>query len=226
MKGAPNPNTLWFTLLVEELCRQGCSTFCVAPGSRSTPLALAAARHPRVRLVTCLDERALGFFALGHGRGSGRPACVVTTSGTAVAELLPSVVEASLQGVPLLLLTADRPPELLDCGANQTVDQTKIFGSYIRWENTLPPPDDRLPARLYLSAAAHAVARARGASPGPVHLNLPFREPLVPSEVSWNRRGPALEGLEMWIDSRGPFTQHVGIHDVGGGMGGLSLIHI
>jgi len=220
LKGAPNPNTLWCTLLVEELCRQGCSTFCVAPGSRSTPLALAAARHPRVRLVTCLDERALGFFALGHGRGSGRPACVVTTSGTAVAELLPSVVEASLQGVPLLLLTADRPPELLDCGANQTVDQTKIFGSYIRWENTLPPPDDRLPARLYLSAAAHAVARARGASPGPVHLNLPFREPLVPSEVSWNRRGPALEGLEMWIDSRGPFTQHVGIHDVGGGMGG------
>jgi len=127
LRGAPNSNTLWCTLLVEELCRQGCSTFCVAPGSRSTPLALAAARHPRVRLVTCLDERALGFFALGHGRGSGRPACVVTTSGTAVAELLPSVVEASMQGVPLLLLTADRPPELLDCGANQTVDQTKNF---------------------------------------------------------------------------------------------------
>ncbi|GIL93096.1 hypothetical protein Vretimale_16742 [Volvox reticuliferus] len=121
----PPPTSKWpgGALLVEELCRLGVNMFCVAPGSRSSPLAHAIASHPRARLNVCIDERSLGFWALGYGRSSGRPAAVVTSSGTAVANLLPAVVEASLSGVPLLLLTADRPAELRDTAANQTIDQ-------------------------------------------------------------------------------------------------------
>ncbi|GIL93095.1 hypothetical protein Vretifemale_20557 [Volvox reticuliferus] len=123
----PPPTSKWpgGALLVEELCRLGVNMFCVAPGSRSSPLAHAIASHPRARLNVCIDERSLGFWALGYGRSSGRPAAVVTSSGTAVANLLPAVVEASLSGVPLLLLTADRPAELRDTAANQTIDQTR-----------------------------------------------------------------------------------------------------
>eukprot|EP00887_Chlorella_sp_A99_P005642 scaffold1.g5642.t1 len=122
---APNINLLWAGLLVEELCRLGCNTFCVAPGSRSSPLTAAIAAHPRARLVPCIDERSLGFWALGYGRATGRPAAVVTTSGTAVANLLPAVVEAGQAGVPLLLLTGDRPAELRDTASNQTIDQVR-----------------------------------------------------------------------------------------------------
>ena len=178
LASAPNINHLWAGLLVEELVRQGTTFFVVCPGSRSTPLAVAVAQNPRAEALVHWDERAAAFVALGWGRATGRPAAVVTTSGTAVANLFPAAVEADADGVPLLLLTADRPPELRETGANQTVRQPPVFQDVARWALDWPVPTVDVPARWVLSTAAHAVARAVD-PPGPVHLNLPFREPLA-----------------------------------------------
>ncbi|GFR45865.1 hypothetical protein Agub_g7316 [Astrephomene gubernaculifera] len=207
---APNINVAWAGLLVEELCRLGVNMFCVAPGSRSSPLTHAIASHPRARLNVCIDERSLGFWALGYGRACpGRPAAVVTSSGTAVANLLPAVVEASLSGVPLLLLTADRPAELRDTAANQTIDQTKIFGGFVRWFFDLPPPAAEVPGRTALTTASTAFrAAVAGPQPGPVHINLQFREPLAPVEAPWPRDA-FLRGLAAWQDSQLPYTSHI-----------------
>ncbi|MEJ7820228.1 MAG: thiamine pyrophosphate-binding protein, partial [Rubrobacteraceae bacterium] len=119
----PEANRLWATLLVEELRRCGVGLFCVAPGSRSTPLVAALASDPKAKALVHFDERGTAFAALGYARATGRPAAWITTSGTAVANGLPAIVEASTDGVPMILLTADRPPELRQTGANQTIDQ-------------------------------------------------------------------------------------------------------
>lgn len=202
MRDQPNINAVWGALIVEELRRQGVEHFVIAPGSRSGPLVAAAARGG-VRTAIWIDERGAAFHALGLARASGVPAAVITTSGTAVASLLPAVVEASLDGVPLVLLTADRPPELRDVGANQTIEQRGIFGGYLRWSFDLPCPDDRLPARMALTAADEAVRRALHEA-GPVQLNCPFREPLAPGAVPWERG--CLEGTAFWETSGIPFT--------------------
>ena len=145
-------------------------------------MALATRAHPGLTVRVLLDERSAGFFALGLARASRRPVAIVVTSGTAVANLLPSVVEASLARVPLVLLTADRPPELRDRGAPQTIDQVRIFGGYVRWFAELPPLDGAPETRRHArSVVGRAVAVARGRPAGPVHLNVGFREPLVPS---------------------------------------------
>jgi 2-succinyl-5-enolpyruvyl-6-hydroxy-3-cyclohexene-1-carboxylate synthase len=168
--------------MVEALAEAGITDVIVCPGSRSTPLALATRAHPALTVRVLLDERSAGYFALGLARASRRPVAVVVTSGTAVANLLPSVVEASLARVPLVLLTADRPSELRDRGAPQTIDQVRIFGGNVRWFAELPlldgGPETRRHAR---SVVGRAVAVARGRPAGPVHLNIGFREPLVPS---------------------------------------------
>ena len=164
------------------LVRSGVSEVAISPGSRSTPLALAVARERGLRVHVHLDERASGFFALGAAKATGRPAAVVTTSGTAAANLFPAVVEASMARVPLLLLTADRPPELRGVGANQTIDQVELFGSYVRWFVDAEIPTASENARsMWEDLARQAMARSIGRPPGPVHVNLPFREPLVPS---------------------------------------------
>lgn len=168
--------------IAQELVDAGVTEVIVCPGSRSTPLALAARAHPGLRVRVLLDERAAGFFALGLARASRRPVAVVVTSGTAVANLLPAVVEASLARVPLVLLTADRPPELRDRGAPQTIDQVGIFGGHVRWSSDLPLLDGASDTRRHVrSVVARAVAIAWGSPAGPVHLNVPFREPLVPT---------------------------------------------
>ncbi len=168
--------------IAEELVQAGVTEVVVCPGSRSTPLALATRAHPGLGVRVLLDERSAGFFALGLARASRRPVAVVVTSGTAVANLLPAIVEASLARVPLVLLTADRPPELRDRGAPQTIDQVGIFGGHVRWYAELPLLDGSPEIRRHVrSVVGRAVATAGGGPAGPVHLNVPFREPLVPS---------------------------------------------
>jgi 2-succinyl-5-enolpyruvyl-6-hydroxy-3-cyclohexene-1-carboxylate synthase len=181
---APNRNTLWAEAFVDELARGGVSAVCITPGSRSTPLTVAFDRHEDVRVLSHLDERSSAFFALGRARRTGELTPLVCTSGTAAANFHPAVIEASQARVPLLLLTADRPPELRDSGANQTIDQEKLFGSSIRWYRDVAEPeaDDRK-LRSLRTTAARALAKATTAPAGPVHLNFPFRKPLEPTPV-------------------------------------------
>lgn len=180
----PNRNTLWAETLVEELVASGVESVCLAPGSRSTPLVVAFDSHPDVTAFSHLDERSAAFFALGRGRRTGRPTPVICTSGTAAANFHPAVLEASEGRVPLLVLTADRPPELYDSGANQTTDQQRLYGDAVRYERTLPEPEaDARKLRSLRVTAARAVAESTGTPPGPVHLNVPFRKPLEPTPV-------------------------------------------
>jgi 2-succinyl-5-enolpyruvyl-6-hydroxy-3-cyclohexene-1-carboxylate synthase len=163
---------------VDELAAQGVDFACISPGSRSAPLAMALQRHPRIKVLVQIDERCASFFAVGLGKATGRPAVVLSTSGTAAAEFHPAVIEAAYSRTPLIVLTADRPPELQGVGANQAIDQQHLYGSAVRWFVDPGVPVD-LPnaARTWRRLAARAVAEAAG---GPVHVNLPFREPLVP----------------------------------------------
>ena len=168
---------------VEELVRAGVRDAVVCPGSRSTGLALALAAHDGLRVRVLLDERSAAFFGIGLARATRRPVVLLATSGTAAAEFLPAVVEASLGRVPLVVLTADRPVELRDKGAAQTIDQAHLYGRQVRWFSELPILDGE-PATLahvrWVAGRAVAVAAGAGGAPGPVHLNAPFREPLVP----------------------------------------------
>ncbi len=169
--------------LVEGLSAGGVKAVVVAPGSRSTPLALAFARHPTVRLFMHYDERAAAYFALGLADAARRPVALVCTSGTAAANFLPAVVEASLADIPLVVLTADRPPELRDVGAPQTVEQRNLYGSFVRWFYECPLPDMKESQDgRYARIGFRAATRAASTHPGPVHVNAPFREPLLIGE--------------------------------------------
>jgi 2-succinyl-5-enolpyruvyl-6-hydroxy-3-cyclohexene-1-carboxylate synthase len=169
-------------VLVDELARQGVQAVCISPGSRSTPLTLAFARHGGFDIHVHLDERSSAFFALGRAKASGRPVALVCTSGTAAANYLPAIVEASQSRIPLLVLTADRPPTLRGTGANQTIDQRALYGVYVRlFQETPLPSANPGAARTWRAIAARAVDVALGAPSGPVHLNMPFDEPLTPS---------------------------------------------
>ena len=193
-------------VLVDELVRGGVREAVLAPGSRSAPLALAlhaADAAGQLRLHVRIDERSAAFLALGLAKASGVPVPVVTTSGTAVLNLHPAVAEASEAGVPLLLLTADRPPELRGAGANQTVDQVKAFGGFVRWFVEVGAPTERPGEVAYWRSLACKALAAAMHDPGPVHLNCAFREPLVPDgDESW------LEPLDGRGDGR-PWTQVV-----------------
>lgn len=197
-----NPATALATVLVDELVRCGLTEVVLAPGSRSAPLALAAHADSRVRLHVRIDERSAAFLALGLARRTGRPVALMCTSGTAAANFHPAVVEAHESGVPLLLLTADRPPELRDTGASQTIDQIKMYGTAVRWFSEVGVPEDR-PGQVayWRSLVCRAYQRSLGpADPGPVHLNLAFREPLVPDgDASWCE---SLDG-----DANGPWVR-------------------
>ncbi|MFP5342532.1 MAG: 2-succinyl-5-enolpyruvyl-6-hydroxy-3-cyclohexene-1-carboxylic-acid synthase [Candidatus Limnocylindria bacterium] len=169
---------------VEELVRAGVREAVVCPGSRSTPLALALAAHDGLRTSVLLDERSAGFVALGMARTSHRPVVLLGTSGTAVVNFAPAVVEASLARVPLVVLTADRPIELRDRGAAQTIDQIGLYGRHVRWATELPLPDVAPETLAHTrSVAGRAVATAVAGPAGPVHVNAPFREPLIPDGV-------------------------------------------
>jgi 2-succinyl-5-enolpyruvyl-6-hydroxy-3-cyclohexene-1-carboxylate synthase len=176
-----NPSTALATVLVDELIRGGVTEAVLCPGSRSAPLAFALHRadaEHRLRLHVRIDERTAGFLALGLAKASGRPVPVVTTSGTAAVNLHPAVVEASHSGVPLLAVTADRPPELRGVGANQTIDQLRLYGDAVVLFVDVPAPDDRVgQVAQWRNVAGRALAALHN---GPVHLNVPLRDPLVP----------------------------------------------
>jgi len=204
----PNINAVHAFATIEELSRCGVQHFFLAPGSRSSPLAVAIVRSLRARYTVCHDERGAAFLALGYVRSRRAPAAVLTSSGTATANLFPAVVEAAQEALPMVVLTADRPPELRDSGANQAIDQVKMFGGYVRWFKDVPCPTDKVSVRNVLSDADYAYACAvgvMGGDPGPVHLNLMFREKLAPTEEEWSRS--CIEGLQSWSKTSAPFTQ-------------------
>ncbi len=163
---------------VDELAQQGVEYACVSPGSRSAPIAMALQRHPKISVFVQIDERSGSFFALGLAKATDKPVVVLSTSGTAAAEFHAAVVEAYHSRTPLIVLTADRPPELREVGANQAIDQQHLYGSAVLWFfDPGVPVESPSAARIWRRLAARAYAEA---ARGPVHLNLPFREPLVP----------------------------------------------
>jgi 2-succinyl-5-enolpyruvyl-6-hydroxy-3-cyclohexene-1-carboxylate synthase len=181
---APSPTVATYRLLrafCDELTRCGMQFACTSPGSRNTPLVLSLVRDPGLRCFSHIDERCAGFFAVGAAKASGRPVAVTCTSGTAAAELAPAVVEAHWARVPLIVLTADRPAQLRDVGAGQAIDQLKLYGDAAKWfaEVELPPVLDAAAMRWMRQLACRAYWTALEGRPGPVHLNLPLREPLI-----------------------------------------------
>ncbi|HWG12080.1 MAG TPA: 2-succinyl-5-enolpyruvyl-6-hydroxy-3-cyclohexene-1-carboxylic-acid synthase [Streptosporangiaceae bacterium] len=201
-----NPSTALAVALADELIRCGLTDAVLAPGSRSAPLAMELHRRAErgeLRLHVRIDERSAAYLAMGLGKASGRPAAVLCTSGTAAASFHPAVVEASESCLPLLVLTADRPPELRGTGANQAIDQIKLYGDSVRWFCEVGVPEDRagqvgywrsLACRAWGLASGRQVSGAAGAAAGPVHLNLAFRDPLVPDGPVAGEPGPSENG--------------------------------
>lgn len=176
-----NVNSLWGSVLVETLARLGVRQAVISPGSRSTPLTVQFAAHPSFEAIPVLDERSAAFFALGLARQSHRPVVLLCTSGTAGANYFPALIEARESGVPLIVITADRPPEMRECRSGQTIDQQKLFGGYVNFYHELCVPEASVALLRYLrQTVAHAVERAQWPVGGPVHLNAPFRDPLPP----------------------------------------------
>ncbi len=202
----PAVTTAWVRAFIDELARVGVEHVCVSPGSRSTPLVMACARDDRLRMWVHLDERCSGFFALGVGKTTRRPAAVITTSGTATANLFPAVIEASQAGVPLLVLTADRPYRLLGTDANQTIDQSKLYGSFARESLDAGEPSEhdlRRGRTLACRAAAVTMGTVPGGmAPGPVHVNFHFDKPLEPAELSTERTASLRAADAVALDGR------------------------
>lgn len=201
---------------IAQLDHSGVHHVVICPGSRSTPLTLAFARHKSFRSWLHLDERSAAYFALGLARQLGEAVALVCTSGTAAANFLPAVIEASISRIPLIVLTADRPPEARDVGAAQTIDQVRLYGSHVRWFVDMPPADGT-PAleQTAQAVAARAASVALEAPMGPVHVNFPFREPLVeaaasnvplefpaaPITVTRVAQAPAPEAVAAFVDA-------------------------
>lgn len=181
MKLNINRNIFWTETFVDELTSLGVKYACISPGSRNTPLTLAFAQNKKIKSFVIIDERSCGFFALGLAKEHGSPVAIVCTSGTATAELYPSIIEAYQQRVPLIICTADRPPESLDCGANQTINQNNLYRNHIRWfvDAGLPEPTERRIKHIRV-LTRRAVYECNLNSRGPVHLNFPFRKPFEP----------------------------------------------
>lgn len=176
-----NVNTLWASILVETLHRCGVTMAVICPGSRSTPLTVAFASHPKIEAIPILDERSAAFFALGRAKKIGLPTVLICTSGTAGANFYPAVIEAKESAIPLIILTADRPPELRNCHAGQTIDQVKLYGNLPNWQCELAVPEANLAMVRYLRQnTIQAWQQSLFPIPGVVHLNIPLREPLAP----------------------------------------------
>ncbi|TAE32465.1 MAG: 2-succinyl-5-enolpyruvyl-6-hydroxy-3-cyclohexene-1-carboxylic-acid synthase [Candidatus Kapaibacterium sp.] len=218
---AENITFLWARLIIEECLRNGIRVFCISSGSRSTPLAYALAQasttHNHLEIIHCADERAAAFYALGYARAQRIPAALICTSGTAVANYLPAIVEAAQDAVPMLVLTADRPPELLDTGANQAIKQHAIFGEYVRWYFDMPCPNEAISPAFVLSTISHACFRAVNTPSGAVHINCQFRErPPSQQEMPAQETIPVsyMKPLQHWLQHTFPFTRSPEHHTV------------
>jgi 2-succinyl-5-enolpyruvyl-6-hydroxy-3-cyclohexene-1-carboxylate synthase len=180
-----NKNFIWAKAFVNQLCDLGVRFACISPGSRSTPLTLAFAEQKKIKCFVHIDERVSGFFALGLAKASGMPVAIVTTSGTATAELYPAIIEAYQQRIPLIICTADRPPELLNTGANQTINQWNLYKNHIRWFKYIGLPQLSVKRIINLQKiAVRAFETSLMINKGPVHLNFPFRKPLEPKSFT------------------------------------------
>jgi 2-succinyl-5-enolpyruvyl-6-hydroxy-3-cyclohexene-1-carboxylate synthase len=205
IKESDNINQLWSNIIVEELVRHKITYFCISPGSRSTPLTVAAARHAKVNCKIIYDERGAAFHALGYARAANNPAVLICTSGTAVANYYPAVIEAYQENIPLIILSADRPPELRGRGANQTIDQINIFGRYTHHFTDLPCPSTEYVPSYVLKEINRAVEKSLFPFAGPVHVNCMFREPLAPKKESWPPE--YLKEIQNWLDGTETFTK-------------------
>lgn len=174
-------NFIWSQTMIAGFVAAGVTHAVISPGSRSTPLAMAMLRQPALTCTVAVDERSAAFFALGVAKASRRPVLLLATSGTAPANWLPAIIEASQAGVPLIAISADRPPELQACGANQTIDQSRLFGSHVRASHLLGVPESGFDPGWLHRLAAQVCEHSCWPYPGPVHINQPFREPLIPT---------------------------------------------
>ncbi len=197
-------NRIWSQTLLEELTRFGVEQVCVAPGSRSTPLTLEADENAKLTLHTHFDERGLGFLALGLAKASAKPVAVIVTSGTAVANLLPAITEAKLTGEKLVILTADRPVELVDCGANQAINQVGIFENHVTAQINLPSPTLSVSLSWLLTSIDDAMNK-QAQSGSAIHINCPFPEPLYSSEDK-SKYQIYLDDVDSWWSDQAPYT--------------------
>ncbi|MCZ6553235.1 MAG: 2-succinyl-5-enolpyruvyl-6-hydroxy-3-cyclohexene-1-carboxylic-acid synthase [SAR324 cluster bacterium] len=205
-----NRNTFWAAAFVDELHRGGVRAACVSPGSRSGPLTFALAAHSGIALYNHIDERSSSFFALGHAKAAGRPVALLSTSGTAAANFHPAVIEAFHARVPLIVLTADRPPELRGVGAGQTIDQIKLYGGAVKWFQEAGTPEMTDSSLRQLRAwAARAVFEAARPPAGAVHLNFPFRKPLEPTPVPGDVPPELLRAFRGAAGSAAPYSRGI-----------------
>lgn len=202
-----NINQLWASIFIEELIRHGITDFCIAPGSRSTPLTLAVANHHKANTHIHFDERGLGFLALGLSQSSQKPIVIITTSGTAVANLYPAVIEARQSGLPLIVISADRPVALLNCGANQAIDQHEIFANYPIFFTQIVQPSTEIKANYLLTTIDHGLNLQQN-QPAPIHFNMAFAEPLYPTDEKIDYHH-YLNSLKKWPTNNIPFTMFV-----------------
>lgn len=209
-------NYCWSDALIAGFIAAGVSDAIISPGSRSTPLALAMLRQPGLRCHVVIDERSAAFFALGIAKASRNPVLLLATSGTAPANWLPAVIEASQSCIPLILLSADRPPELQNCGANQTIDQIGLFGSHVRASHAMGTPAPDFDADILHRLAARAIEQSQWPHPGPVHINQPFREPLIPATAT----APAAIPQKIYVASPRLVPANDNIRDFAGHISG------
>jgi 2-succinyl-5-enolpyruvyl-6-hydroxy-3-cyclohexene-1-carboxylate synthase len=203
-----NINYLWTSLVVEELVRCGVDYFCLSSGSRSAPLALAVAEHSKAKSFVHFDERGAAFHALGYVSATQKPCALISTSGSAAANFFPAIIEASKKKLPLIVITADRPPELRFTGANQAIDQVKMFGDYVRFFFDMPCPSVDIPAEFVLTTIDQLVSKSKGELRGPVHLNCMFREPLTPVKTKENF-SVYLKKINAWTKSNQPYSKYL-----------------
>ncbi len=201
-------NTLWPVLIVSELVKKGIDTFFISPGNRNVPIMAAINALPGTVARFCLDERASAYRALGHAKGSGKPGVLVCTSGTAAANYYPAFIEAFRDEIPMIVWSADRPPELVGSDANQTIDQMGLFGRFALKSLNLPSPSAEYPLRALLARISDLTNVANG----PVHMNLPFREPLLPGSMGGDVAGVGLiETALTFLAAPEPYTSHIEI---------------